>query len=142
MLILALGALLAGCEGGTISNYSQTCTSTGGLLAERTVTCSGAAESVSGSVGIDFGDADDEEEELSGAYRLTAQISVRGGEARVYSYDADGERLPLGTVSEGSPLRVEGEIIQPSGETSVFFVDAGEEGEIQGLRYEGTIEPV
>ena len=101
-------------------------------------TCSGEAQSLSGSVGIEFGDQDDEE--LSGTYRLDAEISVQSGEARVYSYDANGERLPLGTVSNDSPLRVEGVLIEPFGESSVFFVDAGE-GEVGGLSYEGRIEP-
>jgi hypothetical protein len=141
VIVLALCALLVGCEGGTLSGHSQSCTSTGGLLEARTVACSGEAQSLSGSVGIEFGEADDEEDELSGTYRLTAQISVQSGEAQVYSYDADGERLPLGTVSEGSPLRVEGVVIEPFNESSVFFIDAGEEGEIQGLSYEGRIEP-
>jgi hypothetical protein len=142
MLIVALcAALLFGCEGGTLSNYSQSCTSTGGLFAERTVTCSGQAETLSGSVGIEFGGGEDEEE-LSDTYRLTAEISVQSGEARVYSYDADGERLPLGTVSKDAPLRVENTVIEPFNESSVFFVDAGEEGTVEGLRYEGTIEPV
>ena len=128
MLVLALcTALLFGCEGRTLSGYSQSCTSTGGLFAGRTVTCSGEAESSSGSAGIEFGDQDDEE--LSGTYRLSAEISVQSGEARVYSYDADGERLTLGTVSNDSPLRVEGVLIEPSGESTVFFVDAGE-GEV------------
>jgi hypothetical protein len=141
ILLLALCAALPfGCEGGTLSNYSQSCTSTGGLLAGPTVTCSGEAESLSGSVGIEFGDQDDEEEELSGTYRLSAEISVQSGEARVYSYDAEGERLPFGTVSAGSPLRVEEVLIEPFGESSVFFVDAGK-GEVRGLRYEGRIEP-
>lgn len=143
ILVLALcAALLFGCEGGTLSNYSQSCTSTGGFLEERTITCSGQAETLSGSAGIEFGEAVDEEEELSGTYRLSAEISVQSGEARIYSYDADGERLPLGTVSEGSPLRVEGVVIEPFNESAVFFIDAGEEGEIGGLRYEGRIEPV
>lgn len=139
LLVLAIcAALLFGCEGGTLSNYSQSCTSTGGFLSGRTVTCNGEAQSLSGSVGIEFGD---DEDELSGTCRLTAEISVDRGEARVYSYDADGERLPLGTVSAGAPLRVTDTVIEPSNESSVFFVDAGE-GEIEGLRYEGTIEPV
>jgi hypothetical protein len=141
LLLAVCAALLYGCEGGTISNHSQSCTSPGGLLEGRTVTCSGEARSLGGSVGIEFGDAD-EEEELSGAYRLTAEISVQSGEARVYSYDAEGERLPLGTVSAGTPLRVTDTVIEPSGESSVFFVDAGEDGTVEGLRYEGTIEPV
>ena len=95
---------------------------------------------MSGSVGVEFGDQDDEEEELSGTYRLSAEISVQSGEARVYSYDADGEWLPLGPVSAGSPLRVEEVLIEPFGESSVLFVDAGE-GEVGGLRYKGRIEP-
>jgi hypothetical protein len=140
LLLPLCAALLFGCDGGTLSNYSQSCTSTGGFLDQRTVACSGEAQSLSGSVGIEFGDGEDEEE-LSGTYRLTAEISVQSGEARVYSYDADGERLPLGTVSEGSPLRVEGAVIEPFNESSVFFIDAGEEGEIGGLIYEGRIEP-
>ena len=142
MLVLALcAALLFGCEGGTISSHSQSCSSTGGLLAERAVTCSGQAQSLSGSVGIEFGDPDEEEEELSGTYRLNVEISVQSGEARVYSYDTDGERLPLGSVSAGTPLRVEDAVIDPFNESSVFFVDAGE-GKVGGLRYEGRIEPV
>jgi hypothetical protein len=36
-------------------------------------------------------------------------------------------------------LRVEGALIKPFGESSVFFVDAGE-GEVGGLRYKGRIE--
>jgi hypothetical protein len=143
ILLLALCAtLLSGCEGGSISNYSQTCTSTGGLLEGRTVTCSGEAQSLSGSVGIEFGESADEEEDLSGTYRLTAEISVQSGEARVYSYDAEDEQLPLGTVLEGSPLRVTDTIIEPFNESTVFFVDAGEDGTVEGLRYEGTVEPV
>jgi hypothetical protein len=131
-LVLGLcAALLFGYEGGTLSDYSQSCTSTGGFLSGRTIMCSSQALSLSGSVGI----------ELSGTYRLAAEISVDRGEARVYSYDADGERFPLGTVSVGTPLRVEEVVIEPFNESSVFFINAGE-GEIEDLRYEGRIEPV
>jgi hypothetical protein len=75
----------------------------------------------------------DDEDELSGTYRLAAEISVDRGEARVYSYDADGERFPLGTVSAGAPLRVDEVVIEPFNESSVFFINAGE-GEIEDLR--------
>lgn len=131
-------ALLVGCEGGTLTNHSQSCSSTSGLLSEETITCSGEAETLSGSVGIEFGDQD--EEELLGTYRLTAEISVEEGEASVYAYDTDGERFPLGRLSEGTPLRVEA-VVDPFSGSSVFFVDAGE-GKIGGLRYEGMIEPI
>jgi hypothetical protein len=131
-LVLGLcAALLFGYEGGTLSDYSQSCTSTGGFLSGRTIMCSSQAQSLSGSVGI----------ELSGTYRLAAEISVDRGEARVYSCDADGERFPLGTVSVGTPLRVEEVVIEPCNESSVFFINAGD-GEIEDLRYEGRIEPV
>ena len=53
-LLALCAALLFGCEGGTLSNYSQTCTSTGNPFSGRTVKCSGEAESLSGSVGIEF----------------------------------------------------------------------------------------
>ena len=95
LLVLAsCAALLAGCEGGTLTNYSQSCTSTSGLPSERTVTCSGQAETPT-----------------------TRSSSVPTG-----------------------PLRVEA-VVDPSGDSSVFFVDAGE-GEVRGLSYEGRIEPV
>ena len=107
LLVLAsCAALLAGCEGGTLTNYSQSCTSTSGLPSERTVTCSGQAETLSGSVGIEFS-----------ATPTTRSSSVPTG-----------------------PLRVEA-VVDPSGDSSVFFVDAGE-GEVRGLSYEGRIEPV
>jgi endo-1,4-beta-mannosidase len=136
LVLTSCAALLAGCEGGTLTNYSQSCTSTG-MFGEETVTCSGTAGSVRGSVGIEFGGDD---EELDGTYRLAATLSVEEGEASVYAYDADGERVSLGRLSEGTPLRVEA-VVDPSGDSSVFFVDAGE-GEVRGLSYEGRIEPV
>ena len=79
-----------------------------------------------GSLGIAFGGGD--EEELFGTYRLTAVLRAGEGAASVYAYDAEGE-----------PLSVEA-VIDPSGDASVFFVDAGEAG-IRDLEYEGTIEP-
>jgi hypothetical protein len=135
LLLLCAALVGAGCEGGTLTNHSQSCTSTG-LFGEETVACSGSAGSVRGSVGFEFG-ADDEE--LDGSYRLTATLSAGEGEADVYAYDAAGERVPLGYLSAGEPLRVEA-VVEPSS-GSVFFVDAGE-GEIRDLGYEGRIEPI
>jgi len=134
LLVLAsCVALLGGCEGGTLTNYSQSCTSTG-LFGDETVTCSGRARSMRGSVGFEFGGDD---EELDGTYRLAATLSVEEGEAS--AYDADGERVSLGRLSAGEPLSVEA-VVEPSS-GSVFFVDASE-GEVRGLSYEGRIEPV
>jgi hypothetical protein len=134
-LILCV-VLLVGCEGGTLTNYSQSCASTG-FFGEETITCSGSAGSVRGSVGFEFGGDD---EDLLGTYRLTATLSVGEGEASVYAYDADGERISLGRLSAGEPLRVDA-VVEPSDSSSVFSVDTGE-GEIRDLRYEGRIEPV
>jgi hypothetical protein len=83
-------------------------------------------------VGIEF---EDREEELAGTYRLAAKLSGEEGEAG--AYDPDGERISLGRLSEGDPLRVEA-LVDPFGDSSIFFVDTGEVGD---LRYEGTIKP-
>jgi hypothetical protein len=140
LLILCAAALLAaGCEGGTLTNHRQSCSSSSGLLSEESVSCSGTAGSVRGSVGIEFGGGDDDEE-LFGTYRLTAVLGVGEGAASVYAYDAAGERVALGRLSPDEPLRIEA-VIDPSGDASVFFVDAGEAG-IRDLEYEGRIEPL
>src|SRR5918995_1383226 len=65
----------AGCEGGTLTNHSQSCTSTG-LFGEETVTCSGSAGSVRGSVGFEFGGGD---EGVDGADPPSAPPSAGGG---------------------------------------------------------------
>ena len=139
LLILCAALLAAGCEGGTLTNHRQSCSSASGLLSEERVSCSGTAGSVRGSVGIEFGGGDDDEE-LFGTYRLTAVLGVGEGAASVYAYDAEGERIPLGRLSAGEPLRIEA-VIDPSGDASVFFVDTGE-AEIRDLEYEGRIEPL
>ena len=64
----------------------------------------------------------------------------RSRRASVYAYDSGGERISLGRLSEGAPLRDEA-VVDLSGDSLVFFVDAGE-GEVRGLSYEGRIEPV
>ena len=133
-VILALcAAMLAGCESGTLTNHSQSCTSTG-LFDAETVTCNGTAGSVRGSVGFEFGGSDDEDE-LEGPYRLTAALSVEQGEASVY--DSEDERISLGRLSADEPLNVNA-VVEPSN-GSVFYVDTGE-GEVRGLRYQGRIE--
>ena len=139
LLILSVALLAAGCEGGTLTNHRQSCSSASGLLSEESVSCSGTAGSVRGSVGIEFGGGDDDEE-LFGTYRLTAVLGVGEGTASVYAYDAEGERVALGRLSPDEPLRIEA-VIDPSGGASVFFVDAGEAG-IRDLEYEGRIEPL
>jgi hypothetical protein len=133
-VLMTLALTLAGCEGGTVTNYSQSCSSTGSFFSQETITCRGSAGSVQGSVGIEFGD-----EDLDGTYQLEAMVSVEEGEANVYAYDASGERISFGPLSNSSPLQISA-VVDPFGTATVFFVDAGE-GEVRGLEYEGTIEP-
>ena len=83
MLVLSAALLAAACESGTLTNHRQSCSSSSGLLSsERAGRCSGTVGSVRGSVGIEFGGGDDDEE-LFGTYRLTAVISVEEGAASI-----------------------------------------------------------
>jgi hypothetical protein len=66
------------------------------------VACSGEAESSSGSVGIDFSDQDDED--LSGTYRLSAQLCLA---IRRVVPEGDGELL-LREVEQERDVRVGG----------------------------------
>lgn len=131
-VILALcAATLAGC--GTISGHSQSCSSSGGFFSENAVSCEGTADSLGGRMGIEFGDEDD----FSGEYRLEANISVEEGEAEVLAGDDD---ISVGRVSAGEPVVVD-EVVELSEDSMVFSLDAGEEGEVGGLAYEGTVTP-
>lgn len=138
MLLALCAALLAGCEStGTMSGHSQSCSSSEGLFSGRAASCEGTAETLGGRMGIEFSDYDD----FSGEYRLEASISVEEGAADVYAPGADGEELSLGSVSAGEPLTVD-ETVELSGDDDVFSLDAGEKGEVRGLRYEGTVTPL
>ncbi len=131
-VILALcAAIFAGC--GTLSGHSQSCSSSGGFFSENAVSCEGTADSLGGKMGIEFGDDDD----FSGEYRLEANISVEEGEAEVLAGD---DEISVGRVSAGEPVAVD-EIVELSEDSMVFTLDAGEEGEVAGLTYEGTVTP-
>lgn len=127
-------ALFAGCTSGTMSGHSQNCSSSGGLLSGQTVTCEGTVETLGGRTGVEFGD------DFGGEYRLEASIFVEEGEAEVYAPGAGDEELSLGSVSAGEPLAVD-EVVELSEDSEVFSLDAGEEGEVRGLEYEGTVTP-
>lgn len=135
-LVVAFAAFLAGCEGGSLSGHSQSCSSTGGFFSDQTLMCSGTAERLGGSIGIEFGDDDD----FGGEYRLEARISVEQGEAEVNVPGADGV-FSAGRVSAGEPLTIN-EVVQLSEDDDVFSLDAGEGGEVRGLQYEGTVTPL
>lgn len=124
-------ALLAGC--GTISGHSQSCSSSGGFFSENEVSCEGTADSLGGKMGVEFGDDDD----FSGEYSLTANISVEEGEAEVLAGD---DEISVGRVSAGAEISID-EIVELSEDSNVFTLDAGEDGEVSGLAYEGTVKP-
>lgn len=135
MLLALCAALLAGCEStGTMSGHSQSCSSSGGFFSGQTVACEGTADNLGGRMGIEFGDDDD----FDGEYRLEASLSVEEGTADVYA-PGDGERS-LGSVSAGETLAVD-ETVELSEDDDVFSLDAGENGEVRGLAYEGTVTP-
>lgn len=131
MLLAVCAALVAGC--GTLSGHSQSCSSSGSLLSGSTVSCEGTADTLGGKMGIEFGDNDD----FSGEYRLEARISVEEGEAEVLVGD---DEVSVGRVSAGSPVVVD-EVVELSEDSKVFTLDAGEDGEVNGLAYEGTVTP-
>ncbi len=124
-------AMLAGC--GTISGHSQSCSSTGGLFSGQTVNCEGTADTLGGRMGIEFGDDDD----FDGEYRLEASISVEEGDAEILAGD---DEISVGNVSADEPLTVD-EVVELSEDSNVFSLDAGEDGEVSGLAYEGTVTP-
>ncbi len=131
MLLALCAAMLAGC--GTLSGHSQSCSSSGGFFSENAVSCEGAADTLGGRMGIEFGDDDD----FSGEYRLEANISVEEGTAEVLAGDDD---ISVGNVSAGEPVAVD-EVVELSEDSMVFSLDAGEDREVGGLAYEGTVTP-
>ncbi len=84
-------------------------------------------------MGIEFGDDDD----FSGEYRLEASISVEEGEAEVLAGD---EERSVGRVSAEEAISVD-EVVELSEDSNVFTLDAGEDGEVSGLAYEGAVTP-
>lgn len=131
MLVALCAAMLAGC--GTISGHSQNCSSSGGFFSENEVSCEGTADTLGGKMGIEFGDDDD----FSGEYRLTANVSVEEGEADVLAGD---DEISVGRVSAGESVAVD-EVVELSEDSMVFTLDAGEEGEVNGLAYKGAVAP-
>jgi predicted small secreted protein len=131
MLLALCAVVLAGC--GTISGHSQNCSSSGGLFSENSVRCEGTADTLGGKMGIEFGDDDD----FDGEYRLEASVSVERGEAEVLAGD---DEIPAGRVSAGEPVVID-EVVELSEDSMVFTLDAGEDREVNGLSYDGTVTP-
>jgi hypothetical protein len=128
---------LSGCKSGTTTDLEQSCTSKGGLLSERQVTCTGNVGTARGepSVGVDDADGD-----LSGSYKLDATITVGKGEAEAYVDTVDGKKAG-GRVSPDKPLCISAvvSIDEEDEEVSVNLEVLGEE--VRDLAYEARVAP-
>ena len=128
---------LAGCKSGTLTGSEQACKSTGGLFAEKKITCTGSVGTVRGEPSLSVIDADGD---LSGNYELDATITVGKGEAKAYVSTADGG-TEGGKVSPGEPLRINAvvELGEVDEEVSVNLKVLGKE--VKDLRYEAKVLP-
>ncbi len=112
----------------------QTCESAGRLFAQERITCTGSVGSVSGSPQLGVVEAG---ENLDGAYRLEAILSVDRGTVRAYATSSDGERVG-GKVSPGHPLRIVAAVDPVDEEEVDLALEVA--GEAAGdLRYEATL---
>lgn len=130
---------LAGC--GTITGAEQSCESTFGITEPKKISCTGSVETVRGSPSLGIVETG---EDLDGAYRLEATITVGRGTAKAHVTDVDDKRVG-GEVSPGEPLEI-GAVVYPEPaagadeEEEVQVQLEVEEGkEIENLRYEATL---
>lgn len=141
LAVSCLTAALTGCEsGGSLSGATQSCSSSGGFLDDTTVTCSGQIDTLTGNIGVEFGD-DDDFENSSDTQRLRATFTAESGTARLAAPGPDGEAVELGTLEAGETLTVDETISFEGDENSIDF-DAGEGGELRNVEYEGTATPL
>ncbi len=139
LVVVLAGCVLpvAGCQSGTLTGEQQTCRSTGGFLEREEISCTGSVEGVSGSPSLSIVEVDDD---LDGAYRLDAAITVGGGEARASVTDAGGEQVG-GEVAPDRPLRITA-VIEPEEDEDVEAALEVPEGErVENLHYEATLVP-
>lgn len=128
---------LTGCKSGTLTNSEQACKSSGGLFAEKKITCTGSVGVVKGEPSLSVIDADGD---FSGTYTLEATISVEKGEAKAFVDTASGGKEG-GKVVPGRPLRI-GAVVgldEDDEEVSVNLKVLGKK--VENLRYEATVLP-
>lgn len=127
VLVLATGCL-------TLTNHSQSCTSSGGFLGPSEFSCSGTAETVKGEGPLSFDGEDDADPD----YRMDLTATVESGRMDVFASTADGGREG-GEVSPGNPVRIAAVVPSSDEDVSVdLAVKGGEEAEVGGLAYEAT----
>lgn len=136
-LALCCALCLAGCKSGTLSNSEQACQSTGGLFAERKVTCTGSVGVVRGEPSLSVIGADGD---LSGNYKLDATISVEKGETKANVSTADGAREG-GRVVPDRPLRINAVVGLDEDDEEVLVNLKVLGKKVENLRYEATVLP-
>ena len=130
--LMATALLATGCL--TLTDHSQACTSSGGLLGPSEFSCSGTAETVKGEGPLTFDGEDDTDPD----YRMDLTASVESGTMDVFASTADGDREG-GEVSPGNPIRIQAVVPSSDEDVSVdLAVTGGEEAEVGGLAYEAT----
>ncbi len=127
---LAVVLLATGCL--SLTNHSQSCTSSESLLGPTEFSCSGTAETVKGEGPLSFDGEDDGDPD----YRMDLTLSVESGTMDVSASTADGGQEG-GEVSPESPLRIQAVVPSSDEDVSVnLAVKGGEEAEVGGLAYE------
>ena len=127
---VAVVLLATGCL--SLTNHSQSCTSSGGLMGPSEFSCSGTAETVKGEGPLSFDGEDDDDPD----YRMNLSVSVESGTMDVFASTVDGGREG-GEVSPGNPVRIEAVVPSSDEDVSVnLAVKGGEEAEVGGLDYE------
>lgn len=127
---VALVLLAAGCL--SLTNHSQSCTTSGGLMGPSEFSCSGTVGTVKGEGPLSFDGEDDSDPD----YRMDLTASVESGAMDIYADTVDGGREG-GEVSPGNPLRIEGVVPSSDEDVSVTVsVKGGEEAEVTGLSYD------
>jgi hypothetical protein len=128
---LAVVLLATGCL--SLTNHSQSCTSSGGLMGPSEFSCSGTAETVKGEGPLSFDGEDDDDPD----YRMNLSVSVESGTMDDFASTAYGGREG-GEVSPDNPVRIEGVVPSSDEDVSInLAVKGGEEAEVGGLAYEG-----
>ncbi len=126
VVLLATGCL-------SLTNHSQSCTSSGGLMGPSEFSCSGTAETVKGEGPLSFDGEDDDDPD----YSMDLSVSVEDGTMDVFATTVDGDREG-GEVSPGNPVRIEAVVPSSDEDVSInLAVKGGEEAEVGGLAYEG-----
>ena len=128
---LAVVLLATGCL--SLTNHSQSCTSSGGLMGPSEFSCSGTAGTVKGEGPLSFDGEDDDPD-----YRMNLSVSVESGTMDVFASTVDGGREG-GKVSPGNPVRIEAVVPSSDEDVSIdLAVKGGEEAEVGGITYEAS----